>query len=112
MHTEGRRVNEFVELANWFGWRVLYEPVVLDRLPGPTFTVKDRKRISFRTNNYLGLSTSPRLKAAAKGIGTHGVGNSDSRLLGGNLVVYGELEQKIARSNGDDLPLSFSSPGS
>jgi 8-amino-7-oxononanoate synthase len=101
-------VNEFVELADWFGWRSPHEPVVVDSLPTPTFKVNDVQRISFSTNNYLGVATSPRMKAAAiRGIETYGVGNSDSRLLGGNLALYGELERKIARSNGKSHALLF-----
>jgi 8-amino-7-oxononanoate synthase len=97
-----------VELADWFGWRAPHEPVVVDSLPTPTFTVKDRPRVSFSTNNYLGIATSPRTKAAAtRGIKAYGVGNSDSRLLGGNLALYGELERKIARSNGKSHAILF-----
>src|ERR1700681_2257146 len=97
-----------MELADWFGWRSPYEPAVVDSLPIPTFMVKNAEQVSFSTNNYLGVATSPRLKAAARrGIGTHGVGNSDSRLLGGNLALYGELERKIARSNGKSHAILF-----
>jgi 8-amino-7-oxononanoate synthase len=101
-------MNEFVELANWFGWQAPHVPVVVDSLPTPTFRVKDRPQVSFSTNNYLGIATSPRTKAAAvRGIETYGVGNSDSRLLGGNLALYGELERKIARSNGKTHAILF-----
>jgi glycine C-acetyltransferase len=101
-------VNEFVELADWFGWRSPYEPAVVDSLPTPTFTVKNTQQVSFSTNNYLGIANSPRMKAAAiRGIETFGVGNSDSRLLGGNLALYGELERKIARSNGKSHAILF-----
>jgi glycine C-acetyltransferase len=94
-------VNEFVELADWFGWRVPRESAVVDSLPTPAFREKNRKYISFSTNNYLGIATSPRMRTAAiRGIEAYGVGNSDSRLLGGNLELYGELERKIARSKG------------
>src|SRR6266851_5407677 len=54
------RVNEFVELADWFGWRSPHDPVVVDSLPTPTFTVKNTQQVSFSTNNYLGIATSPR----------------------------------------------------
>ena len=87
---EVQRVNEFVELANWFGWQSPHVPLVVDSLPTPTFRVKEQPRVSFSTNNYLGIATSPRTKAAAiRGIEAYGVGNSDSRLLGGNLALYG-----------------------
>jgi glycine C-acetyltransferase len=89
---EVHRVNEFVELANWFGWQSPHVPLVVDSLPTPTFKVREQPRVSFSTNNYLGIATSPRTKAAAiRGIEAYGVGNSDSRLLGGNLALYGEL---------------------
>jgi 7-keto-8-aminopelargonate synthetase-like enzyme len=101
-------VNELVELADWFGWRSPHDPVVVDSLPTPTFSVKNVQQVSFSTNNYLGIATSPRMKAAAiRGIETYGVGNSDSRLLGGNLALYGELERKIARSNGKSHAVLF-----
>ena len=101
-------MNELMELADWFGWRAPHEPVVVDSLPNPRFHAKQRPLVSFSTNNYLGIATSPRLKAAAKrGIDAHGVGNSDSRLLGGNLALYGELERKIARSNGKSHAILF-----
>jgi len=101
-------VNEFVELAEWFGWRSPHDPAVVDSLPTPTFKVKNVQQVSFSTNNYLGIATSPRMKAAAiRGIEAHGVGNSDSRLLGGNLALYGELERKIARSNGKSHAILF-----
>jgi 8-amino-7-oxononanoate synthase len=105
---EVQRVNEFVELANWFGWQSPRVPLVVDSLPTPTFKVKEQPRVSFSTNNYLGIATSPRTKAAAiRGIEAYGVGNSDSRLLGGNLALYGELEQKLARSNGKSHAILF-----
>jgi glycine C-acetyltransferase len=101
-------VDEFLELADWFGWQMPHQPVVVDSLPTPNFVVKDRPQVSFSTNNYLGIATSPRTKAAAiAGIGKYGVGNSDSRLLGGNLALYGELENKIARFNGKTHSILF-----
>ena len=101
-------MHEYVELADWFGWQSPHDPVVVDSLPTPNFMVKDRPQVSFSTNNYLGIATSPRMKAAAiRGIESYGVGNSDSRLLGGNLALYGELERKIARSNGKSHGILF-----
>jgi glycine C-acetyltransferase len=106
--SEGACVDEFVEMANWFGWTSPYKPVVVDSLPTPAFKIKDRPQISFSTNNYLAIATSPRVKAAAiRGIETYGVGNSDSRLLGGNLALYGEVESKLAGINGKSHAILF-----
>src|SRR5437764_14745916 len=97
-------------MANWFGWRAPYDPVVVDSLPIPNFTIDDRAHISFSTNNYLGVATITRLKAAAiRGIKTYGVGNSDSRLLGGNLGLYGEVERKLAKISGKSHAILFAS---
>jgi hypothetical protein len=56
---EVHRVNEFVELADWFGWQTPHVPRVVDGLPTPTFKAKDQPQVSFGTNNYLGIATSP-----------------------------------------------------
>src|SRR6202163_2798407 len=97
-----------MELADWFVWHWPHDPAGVDMLPTPTFKVKNVQQVSFSTNNYLGIATSPRTKAAAtRGIKAYGVGNSDSRLLGGNLALYGELERKIARSNGKSHAILF-----
>jgi glycine C-acetyltransferase len=105
---EGACVDEFVEMANWFGGKSPYNPVVVDSLPTPAFRIKNKPLISFSTNNYLGIATSPRVKAAAiAGIETYGVGNSDSRLLGGNLALYGEVERKLAGINGKSHAILF-----
>src|SRR5882757_1697923 len=101
-------MNELVEMADWFGWRSPHDPAVMDSLPTPAVTLRNAQHVSFSTNNYLGIATSPRTKAAAiRGIEAYGVGNSDSRLLGGNLALYGELERKLARSNGKSHAILF-----
>ena len=101
-------MREYVEMATWFGSRLPHEPMVTDSLPNPTFMVNGQQQISFSTNNYLGLATSPRMRSAAtRGIEAFGVGNSDSRLLGGNLALYGEVERKLARSNGKSNAILF-----
>src|ERR1700704_5759651 len=95
-------------MADWFGWRSPHDPAVMDSLPTPTFTLRNAQHVSFSTNNYLGIATSPRTKAVAiRGIESHGVGNSDSRLLGRNLALYGELQPKIARSKGKSHAILF-----
>jgi hypothetical protein len=50
-------VNEFAELADWFGWRAPRVSVVVDSLPTAAFRVKNRQYVSFSTNNYLGVAT-------------------------------------------------------
>jgi glycine C-acetyltransferase len=67
-------------------------------LPDPTFMWRGRQFVSFSTNNYLALATSPRMKARAReALDRYGVGNCESRLLGGNLELYDRLEARLAQ---------------
>lgn len=53
--------------------------------------------INFCANNYLGLSSNPRVIAAAKrAIDTHGYGMSSVRFICGTQDIHKELEKKIA----------------
>src|SRR6202171_2845580 len=77
-------------------------------LPDPAFRANGKKYVSFSTNNYLSLATSTRLiNAARRGLETYGVGNCESRLLGGNLAIYSELEQKLAACKKKDAAVLF-----
>ncbi len=55
------------------------------------------KVLNFCANNYLGLSSHPRIVAAAKkAIDTHGFGMSSVRFICGTQDIHKTLEQKIA----------------
>ncbi len=69
----------------------------LDCPQGPEVTLNGRRMIMIGSNNYLGLTTHPRIKeAATKAIEKYGSGCAGSRLLNGNLVIHEELEEKLA----------------
>lgn len=54
--------------------------------------------INFCANNYLGLSSDPRvIEAAKKTIDSHGYGMSSVRFICGTQDIHKELEQKIAK---------------
>jgi glycine C-acetyltransferase len=77
-------------------------------LPDPTFKADGRTLVSFSTNNYLALATSPRLKQAAnRALQCYGVGNCESRLLGGNLAIYDRLEARLAEIKHKESALLF-----
>lgn len=53
--------------------------------------------LNFCANNYLGLSSHPRLiEAAKKGLDSHGFGMSSVRFICGTTDLHKELEQKVA----------------
>jgi len=58
----------------------------------------DRRILMFGSNNYLGLTTNPEVKAAAKeAIDLYGTGCSGSRMLNGTMDLHVRLEDKLAR---------------
>jgi hypothetical protein len=80
-------LQEFVEMAEWIGLQKLRAGNPVQSLPSPAFSANGKRYVSFSSNNYLSLATSTRLiDAARRGLETYGVGNCESRLLGGNLL--------------------------
>ncbi|MCF6241943.1 MAG: glycine C-acetyltransferase [Bacteroidales bacterium] len=56
-----------------------------------------QKVLNFCANNYLGLSSHPKvIEAAKKALDTHGYGMSSVRFICGTQDIHKELEQKIA----------------
>ena len=69
-----------------------------------------RRMISFSCNDYLGLSSHPRLaEAAHDAIAAFGVGAGASRLVTGNHPLYEELEARLARLKGAAAACVFGS---
>src|SRR5258708_13507608 len=96
-------------MAEWLVHQNLYSGDHVESLPDPAFRANGKKYVSFSTNNYLSIATSARLiNAARRGLDIYGVGNCESRLLGGNLAVYGELEHKLAARKKKDAAGLFS----
>ncbi len=70
-------------------------------LEGPSTTwckVDDKKVLMFCSNNYLGLSTHPKVREAAlKSIETHGAGSGSVRPIAGTMDIHIELEKRLAK---------------
>jgi glycine C-acetyltransferase len=59
--------------------------------------------INFCANNYLGLSSHPKvIEAAKKAIDTHGYGMSSVRFICGTQDIHKELEEKLAKFLGTE----------
>ena len=70
----------------------------------------DKKVINFCSNDYLGLASEPLLKRAAHSAAMKwGTGSGSSRLIAGNLSIFTELEEKIARFKGTESALLYPS---
>jgi len=91
-------MRDLAEVGAWLDERgTSRTDVVPFTLPDPSFETDRGRLVSFSTNNYLGLSTSERLRRVARSaIERYGVANCESRLLGGNLELYDRLEARLA----------------
>ena len=64
---------------------------------GAEITVSEKQVLNFCANNYLGLSSHPKIiEAAHRSIDDHGYGMSSVRFICGTQDIHKELEQKLA----------------
>ncbi len=76
---------------------------------GPTIDVDGRSTVMLGSNNYLGLTTDPRVRGAAiAAVERYGTGVTGSRLLNGTLTLHRELEEILADWVGTEAALVFS----
>src|SRR5258706_10567659 len=70
---------------------------------GPEIVVNGKTVLNFCANNYLGLSSHPKIiEAAHKAIDSHGYGMSSVRFICGTQDIHKELEEKIAEFLGTE----------
>ena len=83
--------------------------VPLDNSEGSEVTYEGRRIIMIGSNNYLGLTTHPKVRAAAvEGIERYGTSCTGSRFLNGTLRLHQELEERLAAFVGKEAALVFS----
>jgi len=60
-------------------------------------TFDHRSVVNLSSNNYLGLTTHPRLRARAlEALQTYGVGSGSVRTIAGTMAIHMELERRLA----------------
>ena len=70
---------------------------------GPEITVGGKTVLNFCANNYLGLSSHPKvIEAAHKAIDSHGYGMSSVRFICGTQDIHKELEKKLSEFLGTE----------
>jgi glycine C-acetyltransferase len=83
---------------------------VLDDEQGAVCHFDGRKVINLASNNYLGLTTHPKLREAAlAATRKYGVGSGAVRTIAGTMKLHMELEEKIARFKGVEACVVFQS---
>ena len=74
----------------------------------PISTVDGRRVIVLCSNNYLGLTTHPKLKkAAVEAVKTHGVGSGAVRPISGTMDLHMELEARLAKFKDAEASLTY-----
>ncbi|MEE2677318.1 MAG: pyridoxal phosphate-dependent aminotransferase family protein [Myxococcota bacterium] len=82
---------------------------VLSSPQEPVVVHQGQDLIMLGSNNYLGLTSHPAVKAAAaKALDHYGTGCAGSRLLNGTLEIHVELEERLAEFMGREAALTFS----
>ena len=83
---------------------------VLEDEQAPVCTFDGKKVINLASNNYLGLTTHPRLREAAlEATRKYGVGSGAVRTIAGTMQIHMELEEKIARFKNVEACVVFQS---
>src|SRR6266404_3484769 len=83
---------------------------VLEDAQAPECTVDGKHVINLASNNYLGLTTHPKLREAAiAAIKQYGVGSGAVRTVSGTMSIHMELEEKIAAFKGVEACVVFQS---
>lgn len=83
--------------------------IPLDENEGTEVTYQGRRVIMCGSNNYLGLTTHPKVKQAAiDAINRYGTSCTGSRFLNGNMSLHERLEAELAEWVGKEDALVFS----
>jgi glycine C-acetyltransferase len=83
---------------------------VLDDEQAAVCTFDGKKVINLASNNYLGLTTHPKLREAAlQATRQYGVGSGAVRTIAGTMKIHMELEEKIARFKNVEASVVFQS---
>jgi len=80
----------------------------LDFADGPEAQINGKRVVMFGSNNYLGLTTHPRVRDAAKAaIDKYGTSMTGSRLVNGSMRLHEEFEEKLAKWFNKESALVF-----
>jgi 8-amino-7-oxononanoate synthase len=81
----------------------------LDETEGTEVTIGDKRLVMIGSNNYLGLTTHPKVRSAAiEATREFGTSCTGSRFLNGTLAWHLELEQRLAEYMEKEAALVFS----
>ena len=99
-----QQLNELKQKGTHFRLRVLEDE------QAPVCTFDGKRVINLASNNYLGLTTHPKLREAAlEATRKYGVGSGAVRTIAGTMKIHMELEERIARFKNVEASVVFQS---
>ncbi len=107
-----RRLEAFLdgEIAALKERGIFRRPRVLEGPAGPRVRMDGRTIIQLSSNNYLGLTTHPRVvEAARRALEEFGAGPGAVRTIAGTMSLHLDLERRLARFKGTEAALVFQS---
>src|SRR4051794_15129522 len=100
----GKQLDDLRQRGTHFNLRVLEDE------QAAVCTFDGKKVINLASNNYLGLTTHPKLREAAlEATRKYGVGSGAVRTIAGTMSLHMELEEKIAKFKGTEACVVFQS---
>lgn len=107
-------MNPFAYLAEEIEqWKAAgtYRPLTeIESEQGPRVVIRGKEVVQLSSNNYLGLTTHPRLrKAAIQAVETYGAGTGSVRTIAGTFSLHEQFEQKLAEFKHTEAALVFQS---
>lgn len=80
----------------------------VEAVDGGRILIDGQWRVHLASNNYLGLSTHPRVVAAAReALEQYGAGAGSARLIGGTFPPHEQLEEELARFKQAEAAIVF-----
>src|SRR5436305_14557891 len=99
-----QQLHELKQKGTYFKLRVLEDE------QAPVATFDGKKVINLASNNYLGLTTHPKLREAAiEATKKYGVGPGAVRTIAGTMRIHMQLEEKIAKFKNVEACVVFQS---
>ncbi|MBR5609000.1 MAG: glycine C-acetyltransferase [Elusimicrobiaceae bacterium] len=94
------------EIANLKAENRLIKLHILESEQAPVATIDGKKVVNLTSNNYLSLTTHPKVKKAAiEAVEKYGIGTAAVRTIIGTMTMHEELERRLAAFKGTEASL-------
>lgn len=98
------------EMEEWKAAGTFRQLTELQSAQGSKVVIRNKEVVQLSSNNYLGLTTHPRLKKAAlEAVEQYGAGTGSVRTIAGTFTMHEDLERRLAEFKHTEAALVFQS---